>query len=443
MCYNTDVSMNAKGFLEKQDMPMSGPVRGKYKWVLLSFLFVAFFLELGSRQLYNAALPQIRLEFLRLGVTDAQLGAVGSVFAAVFGLALVASGLAADFFGRKRVLVGGTLLYSAGVMGSGFAGGVGALILFYGVLNALGQCCVAPASYALISKYHKRTRSMAMAIFQSAVYLGIILSSVFGGVLAEMGEGVWRWAFWITGAAGVAWAAAMHFGMRPEPPGEGEGGGDASVKEAFFALLGKPTAILIAVAFGFFMYASLGIRLWTPMFLTRSFDGVGTASAAFHGVFWLNAGSLASCLVTARLIDRFGVGRPSVRLEVSLLGFLLSIGPMLWVAHAGSFSECCAAMAVLGTTVGVYEAAHYPAMFDCIAPRYRSAATGITGCMAFLMGSLAPATLGWMNDHMSMRAGFASLGWFYLAGAIVLLPALFWLFKKDYIADGEQQGGRR
>ena len=423
-------------------MATSGPVREKYKWVLLVFLFVAFFLELGSRQLYNAALPQIKLEFLRFGVTDAQLGTVGSVFAAVFGIALVASGLAADFFGRKRVLVGGTLLYSAGIVGSGFAGGVGALILFYGVLNALGQCCVAPAGYALIGKYHKKTRSLAMAIFQSAVYLGIILSSVFGGVLAEMGEGVWRWAFWIMGVAGVAWAVAMHFGTRPEPPGEGEVG-DASVREAFLALLGKPTAVLIAVAFGFFMYALLGIRLWVSMFLTRSFDGVGTASAAFHGVFWLNAGALASCLATARLIDRFGAGRPRIRLEVSFLGFLLCIGPMLWVARAGSFPECCAAMSVLGMTIGVYDAAHYPAMFDCIEPRYRSAATGITGCMAFLMGSLAPATLGWMNDHMSMRSSFASLGWFYLAGALVLLPALAWLFKRDYIADGEPQGGRR
>ena len=55
-------------------MLMSEPVREKYKWVLLVFLFVAFFLELGSRQLYNAVLPQIRLEFLRLGVTDAQSG---------------------------------------------------------------------------------------------------------------------------------------------------------------------------------------------------------------------------------------------------------------------------------------------------------------------------------------------------------------------------------
>ena len=246
-----------------------------YKWWLLALLFVAFFIELGSRQLYSAALPQIRLEFLKYGVTDAQLGAVGTVFGAVFGLALAASGLAADLLGRKRVLVAGTLLFSVGIFGSGFAKGIGGMMLFYGVLNALGQCCIAPASYGLISKYHVETRSTAMAVFQSAAYLGIVLSSLFGGVLAEQGEGVWRWAFWIMGAAGVAWALAMQFGMRPEPVNEASGAekDEASAQEAFFALLKKPTAILIAVAFGFFMYGNLGLRLWMPMLSSETSNG--------------------------------------------------------------------------------------------------------------------------------------------------------------------------
>ena len=408
-----------------------------YKWRLLAFLFVAFFIELGSRQLYSAALPQIRLEFLGYGVTNAQLGAVGTVFGAVFGLALVVSGLAADLLGRKRVLVAGTILFSVGILGSGFAKGIGGMMLFYGVLNALGQCCIAPASYALISKYHVETRSTAMALFQGAVYSGIILSSLFGGIMAEQGEGVWRWAFWIMGAGGVAWAVAMQFGMRPEPVVDesGRNKDEASIKEAFFALLKKPTAILIAVAFGFFMYGNLGLRLWMPMFMTRSFEGVGTAKAALHGVLWLNLFALLSCVLTAKAIDKFGARRPRIRLEVSVLGFLLCIAPVVWVAKAGSFESCCMALSVLGLTVGVYDAAHYPAMFDCIAPRYRSAATGITGCMAFLMGSLAPVVLGWMSDHMSMRAGIASLGAFYFVGAVVLLPAVIWFFKRDRVVE--------
>ena len=57
---------------------------GSYKWWLLAFLFVTFFLEQASRQVYNSALPQIKADFASLGVTNAQLGIVGTVFGAVF-----------------------------------------------------------------------------------------------------------------------------------------------------------------------------------------------------------------------------------------------------------------------------------------------------------------------------------------------------------------------
>ena len=87
--------------------------------------------------------------------------------------------------------------------------------------------------------------------------------------------------------------------------------------------------------------------------------------------------------------------------------------------------------------IGVYEAAHYPAMFDCIAPRYRSAATGLTGCLAFVMGSVAPMVMGMISDRCggSMRASIVSLSGFYLLGVLVLLPAIFRTFKHDYIRE--------
>ena len=404
-----------------------------YKWIMLAFLFVTFFLEQGTRQIYNAALPQIKLDFSVLGVTDVQLGFVGTVFSAVFGLSLVGSGLAADFFGRKRVLVLGTMLFSLGVFGSGFAAGLGLMVLTYGVMNAIGQCCVAPACYSLISQFHVRTRSVAMAIFQAALYLGVILSSVFAGRFAELCAGGWRWAFWLMGGVGVIWALFMQCVLRDAPmTGNGE---RPSMRSAFEALITKPTAVLIAIAFGMFMYAQLGIRLWAPMFMVRHFDGVGIAEAAFHSVLWLNAGALLSSLAMAKLIDRFSIRRPRIKLEASALGMLLCSVPVILVAKSQTFVGCCIAMALYGVTYGVYEAAHYPAMFDCIVPRYRSATTGMTGCYAFLFGALAPTLLGWMSECLSMRTAFASLGGFYLAGVGVLLPAILRYYKKDYIPE--------
>ena len=409
-------------------------LKKNYKWWLLVFLFVTFFLELGTRQIYNAVLPQIKIDFLKYGVSDAQLGMVGTIFGTVFGFSLVGSGLAADFFGRKRVLVVGTLLFSTGVFFSGFATGLACLIACYGVLNAAGQCCVAPPCYSLISQHHDlKTRSTAMAIFQSAVYLGVILTSIFAGSLAETGEGGWRWAFWLMGGAGLVWAVVMQVGMRDTPQPVVAAEDKPSMKAAFAALLKKPTAVLIAVAFGTFVYAQLGLRLWLPLFMVRHFEGTGIAQAAFHSVLWMNVGSLVSAVVVAKVIDRLAVRRPRIKLEVSMLAFLLCIGPVLLVARAGSLTSCCVALTLFGVTYGVYDAAHYPAMFDCVEPRYRSATTGLTGCLAFLIGSLAPALLGWIGEHVSMRTALASLGGFYLLGALVLVPAVLFFFKKDYI----------
>lgn len=412
-----------------------------YKWRLLALLFVAFFLVMGTRQLYNAVLPQIKLEFAGYGISNAKFGAVGSVFTMTFGLLVLASGMAADFLGRKRVLVAGTLLFSVGVFFAGFSSGIASLILFYGVMNAAGQCCIAPASYGLLSKYHVDTRSTAMAIFQGAVYSGVILSSLFGGKVAELGSGSWRWAFWIMGGIGVVWALAMAFGLRAEPIALSDSQvSKPSLGDAFAAMFKKPTAVLIALAFGCFTYARMGLLLWISVFMTESFDGIGVAKAALHGVFWLNVGALASCLLVAKALDSFGANRPRIRLQVAALGVLLCIAPMLWVALSGSFVSCCAALMTLGLTFGVYEAANYPAMFDCIEPRYRSAATGITGCLAFLLASPGPAVLGWMGEHFSVRAGFSSLCGFYILAAVILVVALVFFFDRDRVTVSQEGG---
>ena len=412
--------------------------RDNYKWWLIAFLFVTFFLEQGTRQIYSATLPQIKLDFLVFGVTDTQLGWVGTVFGTVFGLALIGSGFAADFLGRKRTLVFGTLLFSLGVFISGFARGLGLLLVFYGILNAVGQCCIAPPSYSLISQHHDNTtRSTAMSIFQSAVYLGVIISSVAAGKIASLGAGMWRNAFWIFGGLGIVWAVVMQFFMRDTP--QVATTEKVTVKDGFLALLTKPTAILIALAFGMFIYASSGLRLWLTTYMIRSFDEIGLAKAAFHSVFWLYFGSLLGVFVTARLVDRFGGGHPRIRLDVSMAGFLLMIAPMVWVARATGLTECCAALFTLGLCQGVYEAAHYPAMFDCVAPRFRSVTTGLTGCMAFLLGSLSPLVIGWMSESLSLRTGLASIGGFYFVGALLLVPAQLWFFKRDWIGNTKEK----
>ena len=169
---------------------------GNTKWIALAILCVTYFLQQGTRQIYNATLPQIKADFLAGGVSDVQLGVIGSVFSLVYGVVVPFAGVAADLFGRKRIVVLALLLFSTGICASGFAGGLGMLLAMYGVLAAVGQCMFPSPATSLIAQLHPKTRATALSIFQGSLYLGIVACSCAAGWLGGLGEGGWRKAFW-------------------------------------------------------------------------------------------------------------------------------------------------------------------------------------------------------------------------------------------------------
>ena len=400
---------------------------------MLALLSVTYFLEQGTRQIYNATLPQIRLDFLRYGVTDAQLGMVGTVFGAVFGLSILVAGFAADFLGRKRVVVVGTLVFSLGILLSGFAAGLWALVAFYGVMNALGQCCVAPPCFSLICQRFEKERCMAMGIFSSCNYLGVIVCSVLSGVIGGLGSGVWRWAFWAFGAFGIFWA----IGLQKFLKGDSDAAAASSeverpkFRDAFAAFGGRPTAILLVLAFGMFIYVNLGIYLWAPSFLMRMFDGLSLAGAAFHAVFWSGVGSIVGLMLTARITDRMVAHRATARFDVTIVGMALCVLTVLLIATARTLPMCCFGLFAFGFARGVLDCTVYPAMFDVIVPRFRAACTGMAGCWTYLFGSLAPAVLGWMSQSFTLRTGFVSLTAFVSIGAVLLVIARIVFLRRD------------
>ena len=93
-----------------------------YKWIALLLLWVAFFLQQGTRQIYSATLPSIRASF---GVSDAAIGVVGTVFTFMYGICVPFAGIAADLFRRKWMVTIGVAVFCCGIFCSGFVGTVG------------------------------------------------------------------------------------------------------------------------------------------------------------------------------------------------------------------------------------------------------------------------------------------------------------------------------
>lgn len=404
---------------------------GAYKWVVLGLLCVAYFLLQAMRQVYNASLPQIREDFSSLGVTATALGLVGTVFYFVYGLCAPCASVVADLFRRKTVIVAGCLLFSFGVFASGFANTLTLIVLFYGVVNALGQSMVPSSSSAVISEYHEETRATALSIYQGANYAGVILASLLAGWVGSLGAGAWRWGFWILGGLGLVWTAVLALGLRAKPvraPAAGAGAEMSdrpSVKAALGSVLGSPAALLLTLAFGLTMYGDNGYKVWMTTYLKDAFAGTSASAAAFHAVFWFYLGAFLGITVAGRVSDWLARRRATARFEVALTGLVLSAPCVYLTVKSGSLVLACAGLAAWGFARGIYDSNFFASLYDVVAPRYRAAATGLFCCGGFVLGSFAPTVIGWISERASMSEGLMSLGWFYLAGGLVILFARF------------------
>lgn len=406
--------------------------RPDYKWTMLGIVTLTYFLAQGVRQVYSALSPQIGLDF---ALTDTQVGCVASTFTLVFGVVLLFSGLAADFFRRKWMIVIGTFLFSLGILGVGFAGGLAALVLGYGIANAFGQAMLPPSNSSLISQFHVETRGTAFAVYQAGIYSGSIICCVAAGFLSDLGPGAWKYAFVLFGAIGIAWAFVAAFALRDTPPvtdGEDVVAAKPTLREAFAAFFSKPTAITLMLALGCYFYLLYGYKQWVPKLLRTSFE-MSDASMAFHSSFWFYLGAVGGVFLGGLVSDRLKTRRVAVRLEVEIVAILLAIPFLLLTAHAGSFLLMVTAIFLFGFTTGVYDSNLYAALMDVINPRYRAVATGLFGCGGCVFGAFGPGVMGWMNDHFTIRTSFASLAVFALVGAALIFFARLRFFARDKV----------
>ena len=396
-----------------------------YKWVVLGLLFVAHFVVQGVRQLYYASIPPIRAD---LGLGPTALGMVATVFLIVYGVCAPCASVVADLLRRKTIIVVGFFVFSVGILAAGFAPSLAALVVCYGVVVAMGQSMVPSSSSAVLSEFHKETRSTAMAVYQSAMYLGVILSSVLAGRFTSLGEGTWRRGFWILGVLGLVWFVVLVLFLRDRAGESSSAGsaapaGKASAKEAVMSFLGSPSALLLTLGFGFCQYGDNGFRVWMTTHVGDTFLPDARTTAAFHAVFWFYLGAVISINIAGRITDRFAAKRSAGRLEIASIGLALSAPCAFFAVRTGSLAWACAGLFCWGFARGIYDANFFASLHDVVNPRYRAAASGLFCCGGFILGSAAPTVLGKIAETFSMTTGMSTLGGFYLMGACAVFAA--------------------
>ena len=396
-----------------------------YKWWALGFLWVACFLQQGMRQIFPPLASAIGDGF---GASGPIKGTVMGVFTLVYALSVPFSGMAGDFLSRKKIVVFALAVFSAGVLGAGWAAGILGLVLLYGAVNGFGQSFFYPAATSLIQQLHSDRKATALSILQLALYSGIILFSFASGKMLDV-CGDWRVPFKVFGLAGVVWAFALVFLLRDtRPVAAPTATGKPSMKEAAMAVLSKPSAVLLALGLGMQIFVDVGFKMWMPTYLKETFPGMSAAAYGLHAVLWHYLGAFVGVMIGSRIADRFVRVRHGIRMEMNILGLVLGAPFILWMARAGSFNAVCWAMGLFGLFRGIYDSNQFASIFDVVAPRYRASAMGVMLCFAFIFGAVAPVVLG----CFSLASGLAALSVFFLIGAGLILLARTAFLERDY-----------
>ncbi len=406
-----------------------------YKWELLGLLCLAFFFHQGDRAIYGVVLPQIRAE---LALTDSQLGFVGTVLFFTLAVLMPIAGYLGDMLRKKWVITGALIFWSTSTLFTGLSRGVVSLTMLRSVATAGGESFYAPAAYALLAKFHRATRALAMSVHQAALYFGVMVSGFLGGYIAERWG--WRSAFYVYGAAGILLGVVFVF--RLKDGGERRTAETPAAWQNPLPMLGilfqKPTAVLLTIGFTAIVFVNNAYVVWAPDFLGEKFD-LSLTQAGGYSMFYHHITALVGVLIGGVLSDRLVTNYGGARMAMQTTAMLLGAPAILFMGLAQSTYAVYAAMAVFGLFRGLYESNTHASLFDVIEPRYRGSAVGVMVMVAFLAGSLAPWLMGYLREVLEPGKGlsyaFAAYSLAYVIGGLAVFAGLVFFFKHDRIIE--------
>src|ERR671936_1408680 len=159
----------------------------------LAFLCMVGFLDFVDASIVNVALPTIRRD-LHFSVQSLQW--VLSAYLLTYGGFMLLGGRAADLLGRRRVLVGGIVVFAF----SSLTGGVAqdpAMLITARLVQGLGAAMMVPAALSILTTTFSegRDRHKALGAWGGIAGLASALGVFLGGVLTE--DASWRWVFWV------------------------------------------------------------------------------------------------------------------------------------------------------------------------------------------------------------------------------------------------------
>jgi MFS family permease len=401
---------------------------------VVGMLWWISFFNYADRQAVFSVFPLLEKE---MGLTPVQLGLLGSSFAWMYGLSAPFAGAIVDRVRRVTAILFGLHTWSVICMATALARSFNQLF-FFRAAEGLGETIYFPASMSLVSDYHgKQTRSRAMGLHQTSVYIGTIAGGYFAGLIGQ--QYGWRMSFIVFGGLGVLLGIVLRRFLIEPPRGAIEAGpAEASLPPlaALRIIFRTPTVRCLMAAFLCANFVAVVLLSWMPKFLYDKFN-MNLATAGLAATMFAQLASMTGSPLGGWLADSLRARWPGGRLMVQALGLICGAPFVVLCGLTNSVGWLIVALTFWGFFKGLYDGNIFASLFDVVPPEARGSAAGWMNLIGWLGGGgSAPLVIGFIAQYKGLSLPIALASIVYGLGALALVTAILFFVAKDAAAIG-------
>jgi MFS family permease len=312
--------------------------RAGYGWYVVAILYLCYTFSFVDRSIITYLVEPIRADLL---INDTYFSLLsGLSFVAFYAFLGIPVGRLADARSRRNLLLAGVALWSTMTILCGAADSFWELFVArMGV--GVGEACLVPCAYSLITDYFPRERrGLPLTIFSGGIMLGAGVAHLCGGIVADYAQSggarevflfglvqPWQLAFILVGLPGIFFIvtiATIREPARHERKGNPNSG-------TMFRYLGKNwdtfSSLILGTTFG--AMTNMAMLGWAPVWIERRFAWSRTEIGSYLGIVIFVFGTVGLTL-SGSLANRYiRAGKKLVYIKLMMAAEAVVIIPLV------------------------------------------------------------------------------------------------------------------
>jgi MFS family permease len=406
-----------------------------YPWVVVGLLWMVALLNYMDRQMLSTMKDAMMIDIVELQMAE-NFGILMSVFLYIYAFMSPVAGSIADRINRKWLIIGSLFVWSAVTYGMGMANTYNQLLVLRSLMG-VSEALYIPAALSMIADYHTgKTRSLAIGIHMTGLYMGQALGG-FGATVAD--NFGWHATFHWFGIAGMIYAVVLIVLLHDKKrlpilqlsEMKNKFKDNIPYWKGMGMLFGNIAFWVILFNFAAPSLPGWATKNWLPTLFSESLN-LPMPQAGPMATITISLSSFIGVMIGGPLSDRWVQKNLRGRIYTGAIGLSLMIPSLILMGTAASMIPVISSALLFGIGYGMFDTNNMPILCQFVPSRLRATAYGFMNMVGVFAGAAVTQVLGKITDDGNLGFGFA-----VLAVVVLLALAMQLIFLKPKVQNME------